>query len=473
MPERNYLKYFFQIFLITFLGFIFVYYSGKSIATGNIRVPLFLFLSFLSAAIATSIKTGIYYLFIYIVFMAFIKRFLFSFQGFTFYDPTYLIPDIVIITMFLVVWNKHREKIIYAIKNSFTFKVLLILQIIFFLEIFNPLQGNLMVGIAGSKFLLIPSFLFYISFGIDRKTLKNLLKMLTWLGFISSLYAIYQFHKGFFEFEILWAKNAGMVSLFLGQKLRPFSFFPSPGELSGFLMTAGLIELAMSNLSLGIILTLLKLIVYGIASFYTNIRAGPFIFLFLFPLILAFKITKKTLATLSLYYFILFGILTFISGISLSELRLNLKGVNPVYTEHFFQGIIDPTQKGSSFVHRLNLWKNAIIYMFRNPIGHGIGVSTLAANRFGGPPMHVESTFISMIYSCGIFGFLSLMFLTIYTIFKGFITLSHKYDKIILAVWIGFVSIFMGQWIVTYFQGAFFWLSMGILLRWIDLKEEL
>lgn len=472
MFERAYLRYIFQIFLIIIL-FIFLFYLSKAIASGNIRIPLFLSILFFSASIATSIKWGLYYLFTYIFFMAFIKRFLFSFQGFTFYEPLYLVPDIVIIIMFFIVLNRYREKILLAYKVSFAFRVLLFLQIIFFLEIFNPLQGNIMVGIVGSKFLLVPSLLAYVAFQVDRKTLKKLFKIITWFGVISSIYAIYQFHRGFFKFEILWAKNSGMSSLIIGGKLRPFSFFASPGELSLFLMTAGLIEIAMMSLSPSIIFSILKILIYAIASFYANVRAGPFIFLFLFPFIFTFKIFKKVSATIFIYSFILFVLLSFILNVSLSDLNLSLKGVNPYYKEHFLQGIIDPSSKGSTFIHRLNLWKEVIFSMFKNPFGYGIGVSTLAAIRFGGKPMHAESSFISMVNSCGIFGFLSLIFLVLYIIFKGLLFLSIKMDKVILAIWAGFVSIFMGQWIVTPFQGVFFWLSMGIILRWIDLKEEI
>ncbi len=474
MPERAHLKGLFQNFLVFFLLILFVYFSAIYISQGNVRIPFFLFLFFIAIAISTSIKWGTYFVFTYIVFMAFIKRFLFSFVGFATYDPIYLIPDASLIVMFLIVWNKYKNKIMEAWKKSFAFKVLLFLQVIFFLQIFNPLQGNLIVGIVGSKFLLIPSLWAYVSFGINRKILKTLFRILTWLGVIASLYAIHQFHKGFFDFETLWAKNSGMHSLIIGGKLRPFSFFPSPNEFSIYLSAVGLIEIANSNFNFGIIITILKLILYGIASFYTNMRVGPFVFLFLFPFLIAFKFTKKITPTILAYYFILFGIFTFISNTSLESIEIKSKGYERAYTEHFLQGLIDPMAKGSSFVHRLKLWRNALfLNIFKNPVGHGIGVSTLAANKFGGRPMGVESTFISMIYSCGIFGFLSLMFLTLYTIIKGFITLSYKKDKVLLAIWIGYTSIVMGQWITAYFPGAFYWLSLGLLLRWIDLKEEI
>ncbi|MEN3044244.1 MAG: hypothetical protein ABDH37_03375 [Candidatus Hydrothermales bacterium] len=473
MPDRDHIKILFKSLLVLAFTIFFIYFSGKSISEGNIRIPFSIFFFSISAAIATSIKFGVLYLFSFIVFMAFLKRVLFSIQGFTFFEPTYLVTDVVTIVMFLVVLNRYREKILVTFKKSFTFKVLLFLQIIFFIQIFNPLQGNLMIGLTGSKFLLVPSLLAYVALGIDRNTLKVLFKTLTWLALISSLYAIYQFHKGFFDFEVLWAKNSGMHSLFLGNRIRPFSFFPSPNEFSLFLATVALIEIAMSKLSPGILFTLIRLFIYALASFYVNVRAGPFVFLFLSPLLIIFKISKRVLPTIFLYYFFILILINFISGTSLQELNLRIVGVNPVYVEHFLQGIVDPAAKGSSFVHRLKLWRNAFINMLKNPFGHGIGVSTLASRRFGGYALHIESTFFSMLYSCGIFGFLSLMFLAFYVVIKGFLKLVvYRQDRIMLALWIGFVSIFMGQWIVTYFQGAFFWLSMGILLRWIDLREE-
>ncbi|MEN3046493.1 MAG: hypothetical protein ABDH49_05895 [Candidatus Hydrothermales bacterium] len=474
MPDRDHIKVLFNPLLVFILTISFIYFSGKSISEGNIRIPFSIFLFLFSAAIATSIRFGVFYLFFYIVFMAFLKRVLFAVQGFTFFEPAYLVTDVVTIVMFLVVINRYREKILAAYKKSFAFKVLLFLQIIFFVQIFNPLQGSLMIGLTGSKFLLIPSLLAYVAFGVDRRALKILFTTLTWLALVSSLYAIYQFHKGFFDFEILWAKKSGMHSLFLGDRIRPFSFFPSPNEFSLFIATVALIEIAMSSLSPGILFTLIRLFIYALASFYVNVRAGPFIFLFLFPLLIIFKISRRALPTLFLYYFVLLILINFISGTSLRDLNLKIVGVNPVYVEHFLQGIIDPAARGSSFIHRLKLWRNAFINVLKNPFGHGIGVSTLAARRFGGYALHVESTFVSMLYSCGIFGFLSLMFLVFYVSIKGFLKLvTYRHDKIMLALWIGFVSIFMGQWLVTYFQGAFFWLSMGVLLRWIDLKEEI
>src|SRR6266851_3417778 len=67
-----------------------------------------------------------------------------------------------------------------------------ILGLIYFLEVFNPLQGSLSVGLSGALFMLVPVVWFYFGQTVQQRFMTSVFHVIVVLSFLTSLYGVYQ-----------------------------------------------------------------------------------------------------------------------------------------------------------------------------------------------------------------------------------------------------------------------------------------
>src|SRR6266581_1060296 len=82
-----------------------------------------------------------------------------------------------------------------------------ILGLIYTLEIFNPLQGGLTVGLSGALFMLVPVCWFYFGQTVKPAFMETALRLMVVLGVLTSLYGLYQLAFGFPAFEQFWIEH--------------------------------------------------------------------------------------------------------------------------------------------------------------------------------------------------------------------------------------------------------------------------
>src|SRR2546421_8409273 len=108
-----------------------------------------------------------------------LRRAQYLFVDYAAQDPIHVLTPIVTLLAFLLLVRSRRLEMFVATPLA---GAVSILAIIYVLEIFNPLQGGLLIGLAGTLFMLVPLVWFYFGQSIDEKFINRALCVVIALG---------------------------------------------------------------------------------------------------------------------------------------------------------------------------------------------------------------------------------------------------------------------------------------------------
>jgi hypothetical protein len=113
-------------------------------------------------------------------------------------DPMLLVvPVVTIVLTAQAAWNR-RENLLTSIDRSRTTMLVTLLLLALILSVFNPIQGDPLVGLSGTIFLFFPVLWFFLGrMYFDDNTVMLTLRILVWTGFVCALYGMYQAVAGF------------------------------------------------------------------------------------------------------------------------------------------------------------------------------------------------------------------------------------------------------------------------------------
>ncbi len=429
-----------------------------------VAVGTIVFLLFLTTLI--DVRKGIIATLIFLPFMAFIRRALYSISPYTKLDPILLIGPAIAGFIFIDIFMFRRDQFSKTIKDSLLSRCVIALFILFGLQVFNPLQGSMLVGLGGIMYYIIPLMWFYLGrIFINGEAGVKLLKAVVIIGFVVMIYGIYQTYFGFMGFEEYWIKYGGYTALHVGGIIRAFSTFASASEYALYITVFAVIIVATIIHRKKLILlpalgiTLWAIIIGG--------SRGP-VFMFIFTtvalLTLGLKNLKKSTFTFVLFLFVFVMMLAKMSydPTMFSEVG-RLTGV----LQRQAMGILDPFTPGRTTLpsHLGRVWYAFIDAFTHNPFGYGLGSTTLAATKFGGVGKGTELDFSNILVSSGIVG--AVLYLVImFQIFKEvmFLYFNSKNLRYIVVFAILFVT--MGQLLIgaNYALVPLLWLLIG----WMD-----
>ena len=104
-----------------------------------------------------------------------------------------------------------------------------LLALIYALQIFNPLQGGLVVGLSGAMFTLAPLVWFYFGQFVTDDFITRTLRLMIVVGLVTSLWGVYQLVFGYTAFEQYWIANTDFYnSINVGHVERALATFPAP-----------------------------------------------------------------------------------------------------------------------------------------------------------------------------------------------------------------------------------------------------
>ena len=404
--------------------FLLAVFSIKIItAEGNPLKFLFLFqiVSIFCLVALLDVKASILLVFLWLPFKGLVRRLFYLIAPFTRYDVIHLTEAFYLLFLMIYLLMRMRREIAEAYSKNKIFRVYLFLLFIFFLQIFNPLQGNVLVGLAGSIYTIFPALWFIpgLLFG-DEEFVKKVLKVLLITAFITALYGISQFFYGLMPFEEYWIKNVQKqyVTVKMWGHPRAFSSFMSPDESSRFFAIGGAIMIGnlifeRTIFSIPFIVPIL------LALVFTGVRSS--VFSLLFAVLIIFSLTAKEVKKAFIR-----GIVIFFAFYALLELFVSPppgpKGrmeVTEFYYFHIMRGLKAPTAE-QTFQTRLKIWKFYLTdYIIKYPFGHGLGSGTLAARKFGGEAYGTESYLFALLPCSGIPGFFTFIYL-FYLLFRNF-----------------------------------------------------
>lgn len=159
-------------------------------------------------------------------------------------DPIHVLTPIVTFFAFAVLLKKERLNMFWATPMAGWVTVL---GLIFFVEIFNPLQGGLFVGLTGALFMLVPVAWFYFGQAASEKLMDRAFRLIVILGIIGSLYGLYQLVFGYPSFEQYWIDNTDFyVSIAVGHVRRALGTFSSAEEWGRYTEVGAIIALGLA-----------------------------------------------------------------------------------------------------------------------------------------------------------------------------------------------------------------------------------
>ena len=157
------------------------------------------------------------------------------------YDPLLLIGPAM--AMFLAVPFLFR----LTLRDNLS-KAMLALLAFMTLEIANPLQGGLAVGLSGAFFYIVPVLWFWIGRSLASPALieRVLYKVVLPLATVAAVLGLCQTFLGFLPFEQAWINSATRVytSLYIGSSIRAFGFSVNAAEYATLLSFGILIIVA-------------------------------------------------------------------------------------------------------------------------------------------------------------------------------------------------------------------------------------
>jgi hypothetical protein len=323
-------------------------------------------------------------------------------------DPIHLITPVVTILAFAGMLQRRRLGMFLQSKLA---KQVSILALIYFAQIFNPLQGGLAVGFSGALFVLVPVAWFYFGQSIKGDFLATALRLVVIVGLITSLYGIYHLTYGFPAFEQYWLDHTDAYeSISVGNIKRALATFSSAEEWGRYLEIGALIAFGFGA---GTVTLLRRTGWYvcglGLAAMLllTGQRTAIFgLILGVFMLIgLGAKTWRGSFVRLGMLAIpvLLIGLL---AQAPTSDDMLGHSEDERFETvlSHSTRGALSPTQEGS-LQERITIWTYlATEVVPQSPFGRGLGATSLAVNRLDKesalPP--VDSYFISSIITCGL-----------------------------------------------------------------------
>lgn len=409
-------------------------------------------------------KLAILIMIAFLIVLGDLRRIVGYYIGAANYDPLLLIaPLFVMILLFIP--NKD-----FPFKQTKISKLVIALMIVMALQIFNPIQGGIKIGLAGALFTIIPLCWFWIGnkYG-DLELLKNLSNnVIIPLAIAAGLLGFYQIFYGFTAFEQNWIDIVEFDALHVGSVMRPFSFFTSPQEYATFLtigLTATILSYKRNPVFFGAASSLLL-----VGLFLTSVRGS--IVMLLLALVSAIAISRAK----SIAVFIPRFVFSLILALLISQPVLTaLNKLEPppmiadLYTRQI-TGLSKPLdQESSTLIAHLYIVTDGLVTALSYPLGMGLGKSG-NTGKFDGEAINLEND-LSIFITTGIIGGLLYLLIAYLVIINSMICWQSSRKEEIFLFTIILIATLLSWFGGLYSISAIIWLAIGIINRY-DSKNE-
>lgn len=465
---------------------VYAFFSAWAIFSGEQMLRAFALSSVALAMIVPlliNFQAGLMALLIFEPFRGLLRRMQYLFVPYSQNEPIHLITPLVTFIAFVLVIQRQKLQMFFESKTA---KLVTFLAAICFLQIFNPLQGSLFIGLTGALFYLVPMAWFYFGLTISEEFFIKVLKMIVILGMITSLYGIYQIVGGYPDFERYWIENTDQYS-----------------SIAVYNVTRGLATFSNAE-EWGRYALIGSLIAFGLALVKSEenkrplwIGAGVFLCAMLvlsgqrssiFGLLLGFAILFGTGAKSFSQAFgrllLLFAPIVLLVALSSSLSDDDIyemdegQGISTMLS-HTTKGTVNPTGEGS-LAARFETWNQLLTETLpANPFGAGLGANSMSVAREGGEKKHraIDNHFFSLAVTAGI----PAMILLIWILFRvsrlSFAEWQESelqsdrsgYWRIVMALLSTFVlNNFFGTSFVIYSVAPIGWLLIG----WVSSQAD-
>jgi hypothetical protein len=331
--------------------------------------------------------------FIYVSLMGDIRRYIVVQSGPVSNDPLLLVGPAVAAACILMAFVKRQ-----FILRTPTSKLLLVLMSMMALEVLNPLQGGLTVGLAGGLFFVVPLMWFWVgqAWGSAEFLEKLLFRVFVPLAVLASLLGLMQAYFGYLHYEALWFRITTESAS--RPDMRPFSFFSSWSEYAFFVDAALVLVLTPLLVNRFRVVTLLAPL-FGFALVIQTVRESIAGVVVALCVLWAGQGRSKAAIGSRLILAVVFAAVSLGLGLNMLREADVSKEIEKNIT-HTADGFLDV--ENSTAGSHLALMQQGLIYGVTNPIGLGLGGPTIAGLKAGGFSSEIDVS--DMAIACGIGG---------------------------------------------------------------------
>ena len=362
----------------------------------------------LALPLLISLEAGLFAMMLFEPLRGFLRRAQYLFLPYSQTDPIHIVTPLITLMAFAMLLQRRKLRIF---RETPLAGLVSILGLIYFLEIFNPLQGGLSVGLSGALFMLVPVVWFYFGQAIKPAFLETAFRLMVVLGVLTSLYGLYQLAFGFPSFEQYWIDNTEFYnSISVGNVKRALATYSSAEEWGRYIELGALIALgfgACANgylrragwFACGAALTLMLLLT-GQRTAIFGLILGVVILL-----LLGAKTWRVATGRLLLAVSPVVLIAVFVTAPTNDDmLSHGADDTMGTVLSHTARGTLRPAQE-DSLQERIKNWTFLATELIPyRPLGIGLGGTSVGAWRFNTeldlPP--IDSYFISTIITCGL-----------------------------------------------------------------------
>lgn len=431
--------------------------------------------------LAVSLEAGLTAMILFEPFRGILRRLQYLIVPYSQSEPIHLITPVITFFAFILVLQRKKLTLFYATPLAATVSIL---TFICFLQIFNPLQGGLFVGFSGAMYYLVPMVWFYFGQEANPEFFPKVLRVIVFLGIICSLHGVYQTVVGYPAFEQYWIENTDKYeSIAVYNVTRALATFSNSEEWGRYVQIGSLIAfgLGMSKTE-GSKRVLWFCCAFTLCGMLALTGQRTSIFGLLLGLAILTLTGAKTIGSALGRVFLLcapFVLIIVLSGSIDENEGYDLddsQGVNTMLT-HTTKGTVNPASEGSLYA-RFETWSFLITEVIpSNPVGAGLGASSLSASRNSTDDRPVDNHFLTMAVSIGVPATL----LLIWILFRAFGICFRKWresttDSIEFSNW-RIAMALMSSFILNNFFGTSFAIysvaPIGwLLLGWISANTQ-
>ena len=355
-------------------------------------------------------------------------------------------------------------------------RLLLILMVIMLVQVLNPLQGGLVVGLTGGMFYVVPLLWFWIgqAYGTDENAKTLFYRVVICIGIGACVMGLYQTFIDFTPYQAEWVRimRSRYLALNVGSRVRPFSTFVSPAEFAHYCMV--LVVLAFVPLARGKLRPVVFVLPLAMACIIFQGGRGPLVMAgigciaiwavsgkaFNSLQILGRTVIASAVAVAAIFFG--FGAVGQNTGVS--------SGIAPMLQRQA-SGLLNPLDREeSTAVDHVFIGMSGIITGIRYPFGLGLGASTIAGAKYASDEESTagstEIDFTNMFVSLGLVGGILYLAIAVY-IFKYSWQLIWRTGSTMSYVYFGLLVSQLLMWLNGghYAVSPLIWFGIGAMDR--------
>ena len=344
-------------------------------------------------------------------------------------------------------------------------RAVVVLSVVVFASAFNPAQGSVVAGVAGLLFTFLPMLAFWVGRSLPDRVLEVLLKIVLVGGVGAAAYGLFQQFVGFPWWDARWAEEAqtdGYLALNVGNGItRAFASFASSQEYAAVLTVAIVLVGVFYARRLPVFLAVGGFL--AVALVLAGSRTPIVMVLVTGGLLLATRLRLPlplVLAAGAISF-----VLVFVGAGHLAETTAT-SGTAAPFVDRQLEGLANPldAEKSTASAHYGYLVEG-IGSAFTDPIGHGLGVISVAGSKFGSDEKFTEYDPSNMAVAAGLPGLLAYLAVAVLGIRQAYRLARARPGPLALAA-LGLLIALFTQWL----NGGLYAISMlpWLALGWAD-----